>query len=1159
MKAKLDVARRASCLTLALLLLSPLNPQLSTLFAQGTAFIYQGRLTDNGAPFTGVVELDATLWDAATDGNEIRFSPLPRPPVMVEVSNGLFTVEVDFRKGAFPGQPRWLQFGLRKDPDPAPFTTLLPRQHILAVPYAMTAGSLTGTVPSDGLIGAYDKALTFNNTNNVFVGQGDDLTDLNASALTSGTVPTEALGNAWKIGGNTGTTPGTHFLGTTDNQPLELRVNGLQALRLQPGGSGLSSVIGGAANNQVAPGVTAASIGGGYNNTIQGGADVGTIGGGYLNTLQASASYATIGGGNVNTIQLNALSATVGGGSGNTIQTNTDYATIGGGWVNTIGLNSDYATLGGGSANTVQPDAAFATIPGGRNNSATNYAFAAGRRAKANHTGAFVWADSQDADFLSSATNEFAVRANGGVRFVTGGAGIRLDGQPVLSGPVATAQLADGAVLGELLDDDGAGSGLDADLLDGLSSAAFWQLGGNAGTTPGTHLLGTTDNQPFEIRVNNQRALRLEPAGDSADLDTIPDGAPNMIAGAPNNFVMVGVVGATIGGGGALNSSGSPRPNSVASDYGIVGGGYWNTIQANAARSFIGGGERNTIQTNASNSSIDGGESNTISSRHSTIGGGYGNGIQALSFFATLGGGYQNGIGNALYGTIGGGEENTIQGARHGTISGGTQNRIEYFSESSTVSGGWSNRIDGSYSAISGGWLNSIQSSSSVIAGGQANKIDGGISAIGGGINNNITATAGTIAGGQDNDIGTNSHRGFIGGGQFNAIAANSEYALIAAGGWNRVGTNTEFGTIGGGRENTIADNSTYSTIAGGSFNGIGTNSPFSAVVGGYGNGIANNASQSAIAGGRSNKVGTASHSSAIGGGFNNGIAANSPYATIPGGDNNQATNRAFAAGTRAKANHTGAFVWADSFNADFASTSSNQFLIRAQGGVGIGTSAPGNPLTVEGSGTTNGGVTGFPEVMARFKRTGASHTAISIDAETGRDAVLYLAENGQAKWGLRHDADQEHELDIRYSFTSASSIQALRLTTNGTLITAGPVNPPSDRHVKTGFESVNARQVLEKLASLPMAKWAYTNSPSIRHIGPVAQDFHAAFGVGSDDKHIATVDADGVALAAIQGLNQKVEQELRVKDMEIGELKQTVSELKEILRSLTVRDRERQ
>ena len=70
------------------------------------------------------------------------------------------------------------------------------------------------------------------------------------------------------------------------------------------------------------------------------------------------------------------------------------------------------------------------------------------------------------------------------------------------------------------------------------------------------------------------------------------------------------------------------------------------------------------------------------------------------------------------------------------------------------------------------------------------------------------------------------------------------------------------------------------------------------------------------------------------------------------------------------------------------------------------------------------------------------------------------------------------------------------------------------------------------------------SNHETIRHMGPMAQDFYAAFGLGTDDKHIATIDADGVALAAIQGLNQKLTDELARKDTEIAELRNQVDQL---------------
>ncbi len=82
---------------------------------------------------------------------------------------------------------------------------------------------------------------------------------------------------------------------------------------------------------------------------------------------------------------------------------------------------------------------------------------------------------------------------------------------------------------------------------------------------------------------------------------------------------------------------------------------------------------------------------------------------------------------------------------------------------------------------------------------------------------------------------------------------------------------------------------------------------------------------------------------------------------------------------------------------------------------------------------------------------------------------------------------------------------------------------PTSDRNAKQNFTSVNPREVLAKVAALSITEWSYKTIKDVRHIGPVAQDFYAAFGVGGDDKGISTVDADGVALAAIQGLNEKL------------------------------------
>jgi hypothetical protein len=196
--------------------------------------------------------------------------------------------------------------------------------------------------------------------------------------------------------------------------------------------SGGQATIGGGAYNTASGYAT--TIGGGFNNTASG--YVATIGGGAGNLITATAAYGTIGGGQSNTAS--GSNATIGGGSSNTA--NAWYATVGGGYGNTA---SGYA----------------ATVPGGRDNTAQGmYSFAAGYRAKANHQGAFVWADSStDADFASTANNQFAVRATGGVSFTTGSNNdFLLNGNRVWN---------EG--------NDGPGSGLDADTVDGHHASDF--------------------------------------------------------------------------------------------------------------------------------------------------------------------------------------------------------------------------------------------------------------------------------------------------------------------------------------------------------------------------------------------------------------------------------------------------------------------------------------------------------------------------------------------------------------------------------------------------------------------------------------------------------------------------------------------------------------
>ena len=106
----------------------------------------------------------------------------------------------------------------------------------------------------------------------------------------------------------------------------------------------------------------------------------------------------------------------------------------------------------------------------------------------------------------------------------------------------------------------------------------------------------------------------------------------------------------------------------------------------------------------------------------------------------------------------------------------------------------------------------------------------------------------------------------------------------------------------------------------------------------------------------------------------------------------------------------------------------------------------------------------------------------------------------------------------------------------NGVILVSGGTawQSLSDSNAKTKVTAIKPRDILSKVAKMPVTAWEYKGSPNRRYIGPMAQDFYAAFGLGSDDKTISTLDSDGVMYAAIQGLVE----ELKDRDRAIEELK---------------------
>jgi hypothetical protein len=387
--------------------------------AQGTAFTYQGRLSDGANPANGAYDLLFALCSDEAGLNQVGGAITN---AATPLANGLFTVTLDFGSGSLPGADRWLGIAVRTNGTGA-FTPLGPLQKLTPVPYAVTAATaasltgplpatqLSGVLPGSLLSGTYGAAVSFTNASSDFAGSGAGLTGVNAATLGG-----RSTADFWGTAGNTGANPANGaFLGTADDQPLELRVNGVRALRLEPAPAG-ANVLGGATNNALAPGLSGSVIAGGAYAFIDTASSNSVIGGGITNVIQDSAAQSTIGGGAGNLIQTAAGDSTIAGGEGNLIAPNASDSAIGGGNSNTAGAPSE--TIGGGEFNSASGYAA--TVPGGAGNvAAGDYSFAAGYNADAADNGSFVWADDIGYPFSSSAENQFAVRATGGVRFVS--------------------------------------------------------------------------------------------------------------------------------------------------------------------------------------------------------------------------------------------------------------------------------------------------------------------------------------------------------------------------------------------------------------------------------------------------------------------------------------------------------------------------------------------------------------------------------------------------------------------------------------------------------------------------------------------------------------------------------------------------------------------
>ncbi|RKH23645.1 peptidase S74 [Corallococcus sp. CA041A] len=229
-----------------------------------------------------------------------------------------------------------------------------------------------------------------------------------------------------------------------------------------------------------------------------------------------------------------------------------------------------------------------------------------------------------------------------------------------------------------------------------------------------------------------------------------------------------------------------------------------------------------------------------------------------------------------------------------------------------------------------------------------------------------------------------------------------------------------------------------------------------------------------------------------------------------------------------------------------------------------------GSANTASGTASFSAGASniasGFASVAVGYTNQATGQGSVALGYRTSANADYSTALGQRASSGGFTGsfiwADQSTSSNVATNTASnqfmVRASGGVRLRTNSTLTTgcdlpagSGVFSCTSDRTTKEDFRRVDAEAVLAKVAAMPVESWRYSaEAGGVRHLGPVAQDFRAAFGLGTDDKSIGLLDIDGVNMVAIQALARRTE-ELHAKSAEVDTLKAQMAELQRSLSRL--------